>query len=85
MTLDDKSAAVPAGGESRISGKVSHRNQAESSENRSFTDVVEKACEKLRSRQIKYSIRRIQKMEEILCVLEKELDEFLLQKDRESR
>jgi len=48
-----------------------------------FSDVVEKACEGLMDRQIKYSIRRIQEMEERLCTLEQELDAFLFQKDRE--
>ncbi|MDR3019766.1 MAG: hypothetical protein LBU66_02550 [Treponema sp.] len=42
-----------------------------------FSDVVDDACEKLMDRQIKYSIRRIQEMEERLCCLEKELDDFL--------
>ena len=42
-----------------------------------FSDVVDEACEKLMERQIKYSIRRIQKMEETLLCLEKELDVFL--------
>jgi len=49
----------------------------------SFSDVVDEACDKLMSRQIKYSIRRIQELDECLACLEKELDEFLLQKDRE--
>jgi len=53
-----------------------------------FSDVVEKACEGLMERKIKYSIRRIQEMEDILSGLERELDEFLgnadsfLQKDK---
>ncbi|MDR1836134.1 MAG: hypothetical protein LBQ89_00580 [Treponema sp.] len=47
----------------------------------SFTDLLDKACEKLMERQIKYSIRRIQEMGERLCLLEKELDDFLLQKE----
>jgi len=47
-----------------------------------FSDVVDSACEKLMDRQIKYSIRRIQEMEERLCELERELDDFLFQKDR---
>jgi len=42
-----------------------------------FSDVVEKACEGLKDRQIKYSIRRIQEMEERLCQMEQELDIFL--------
>jgi hypothetical protein len=47
-----------------------------------FSDIVDSACEKLMDRQIKYSIRRIQEMEERLCCLERELDDFLFQKDR---
>jgi hypothetical protein len=47
-----------------------------------FTDVVDRACEQLMDRQIKYSIRRIQIMDERLCELEKELDDFLLQRKR---
>jgi len=42
-----------------------------------FSDVVDKACEGLKDRQIKYSIRRIQELEECLCVMEQELDAFL--------
>jgi len=42
-----------------------------------FSDVVDKACEGLMDRQIKYSIRRIQEMEDFLLCLENELDEFL--------
>jgi hypothetical protein len=47
-----------------------------------FNDVVDKACEKLMDRQVKYSIQRIQKMEECLAVMEKELDDFLRRKNR---
>ena len=45
----------------------------------SFDEVVGKACEELMDRQIKYSIGRIQKMEEQLADIEKELDVFLYQ------
>ena len=45
-----------------------------------FNEVLDEACEKLMDRQIKHSIRRIQEMEELLAVMEKELDDFLLQK-----
>jgi len=48
----------------------------------SFSDVVDEACERLIDRQIKYSIQRIQKMEECLAALEQELDVFLFQKNR---
>jgi hypothetical protein len=49
----------------------------------SFTEVVDEACERLMERQIKYSIRRIQEMEDRLTELERELDEFLYQKNRD--
>jgi len=42
-----------------------------------FSDVVDRACEGLMDRKIKYSIRRIQEMDEYLCGLEQELDAFL--------
>jgi len=54
------------------------------SEAYSFSEVVDSAFERLMDRQIKYSIRRIQEMEERLSGLERELDDFLLQKDRKS-
>ena len=47
-----------------------------------FDEVVDKACEELMECQIKYSIRRIQEMEESLICLEQELDDFLFQKNR---
>jgi hypothetical protein len=52
------------------------------SDSYSFNEVVDSACEKLMDQQIKYSIRRIQKMEEKLTDLEKELDIFLFQRDK---
>ena len=42
-----------------------------------FSEVVDKACNRLQDQQIKYTIRRIQEMESCLSVLEQELDEFL--------
>jgi transposase len=47
-----------------------------------FSEVVDRACEQLMDRQIKYSIRRIQVMDERLAELEKELDDFLSQRNR---
>jgi len=47
-----------------------------------FSEVVDKACEQLMDRQIKYSIRRIHIMDERLADLEKELDDFLSQRNR---
>jgi len=52
------------------------------SEANTFSEVVERACEQLMDRQIKYSIRRIQIMDERLAELEKELDDFLSQRNR---
>ena len=49
----------------------------------SFSEVVDEACGRLMDSQIKYSIRRIQYMEERLTGLEQELNEFLFQRDRE--
>jgi len=43
----------------------------------SFSEVVDKACDRLVERQAEYSIRRIQQMQEKLGVLEQELEEFL--------
>jgi len=54
------------------------------SEKYTFSEVVDKACEQLMDRQIKYSIRRIQSMDERLAELEKELDDFLSHKKRKS-
>jgi hypothetical protein len=76
MTLGEKSATV--GGEPlRINNAFLGQTPASCS----FSDVVEQACEKLMDRQIKYSIQRIQEMDLLLCNLEKELDDFLFQKD----
>jgi hypothetical protein len=50
----------------------------------SFNNMVDETCEKLMDKQIKHSIRRILEMEERLEGLEKELDEFILQKNKEN-
>ena len=47
-----------------------------------FSEVVDRACEQLMDRQIKYSIRRIQVMDERLAQIEKELDDFLSHRNR---
>jgi hypothetical protein len=47
----------------------------------SFSAVVDKACDRLMDQQARYSIQRIHEMEERLAGLERELDEFLFQKD----
>jgi len=69
MTLDEKSGR---------SDHLTKWTDTVVSNASSFSDVVNEACEKLMDRQIKYSIRRIQEMDEHLTCLEKELDEFLL-------
>ena len=69
MTLNEKSAGGYAGGSAAVTGL------------NSFSDVVGRACEKLMDKQVKYSIQRIQEMEECLAGLEKELDDFLLKKN----
>jgi len=43
----------------------------------SFTDIVDNACEGLKERQTKYTIRRLVEMKDCLDILEQELDEFL--------
>jgi hypothetical protein len=67
-----------------IKGEKSVSSSKESSlpETYTFSDVVDKACEGLKDRQVKYSIRRIQEMEAVLSALEQELDDFLIQKER---
>jgi hypothetical protein len=74
MTFEDTSA-----GEPRISETLG--DLPENSDSYSFSSVVDEACEKLKDRQIKYSIRRILEMEERLSILEKDIDFFLLQKE----
>jgi hypothetical protein len=43
----------------------------------SFSDIVDDTCERLKDKQVQYSIRRIQEMEDILNGLELELNQFL--------
>jgi len=75
MILGERSAAVTGGeylpGQQKIPEAGFY----------AFSDVVDKACERLLDRQIKYSIRRIREMEERLCELERELDDFLHSKN----
>jgi|GEM_PF-841707 len=52
-------------------------------DNYTFSDVVDKACDGLMDCQIKYTIRRLLEMRECLNTLEKELDDFLSKKDSE--
>jgi len=76
MILGERSAAVTGGEPSREQQKMPESGYY------AFSDVVDQACEKLMDRQIKYSIRRIREMEERLCNLERELDDFLFTKTR---
>jgi len=46
-------------------------------QDRSFEVVLDTACERLREKQVRYSILRIREMDDELGRLEKELDEFL--------
>jgi len=72
MILGEKSAAV--NGNERPSGQ---QNMTEHGFY-AFSEVVDKACEGLMDRQAKYSIRRIREMEAQLCILERELNDFLI-------
>jgi len=89
MTLGEKSAAL-TGPDNLRPNKVGQSNGVgisnidglEQEGEDSFIDVLDSACDKLMDRQIKYSIRRIREMDERLCVMERELDEFLLTKNR---
>jgi hypothetical protein len=76
MILGEKSAAVTGGEYSPGQQKMPEVGLY------TFSDVVDKACEGLLDRQIKYSIRRIREMEELLCVLERELNDFLFSDTR---
>jgi hypothetical protein len=74
MILGEKSAAVTGGEPSPNQQKMPKSGLYV------FSDVVDKACEGLMDRYVKYSIRRIREMEERLCKLERELDDFLFSK-----
>ena len=50
--------------------------------NAAFDAVLDAACDRLMERQAEYSIRRIAEMEARLDCLERELDDFLHQKDQ---
>jgi hypothetical protein len=72
MILGEKSAAV--------NGKASGQQKVPESGYYAFSEVVDKACEGLMDRRIKYSIRRIREMEDQLNGLERELNDFLILK-----
>jgi len=59
-------------------GSITEKN-IKTDDSCTFSEVVDKACDGLIEKQIKYSIRRIREMEEVLSVLEQELNEFLEQ------
>jgi hypothetical protein len=46
----------------------------------SFDTMLDSTCERLLEKHIRYSIRRIEEMEQELAALEKELDDFLSRK-----
>jgi hypothetical protein len=74
MILGEKYAAVTGGEPSPDQQKMPELGF------HAFSEVVDKACEGLMDRQAKYSLRRICEMEERLCKLERELDDFLISK-----
>ena len=84
MTLNEKTAGSFAGDSAGSFAGSYADGSASATGIRAFSDVVDKACEKLMDKQVKYSIRRIQEMEECLADLEKELDDFLCKKNRET-
>ncbi|MCL2175332.1 MAG: hypothetical protein FWB73_04725 [Treponema sp.] len=62
---------------SEKSKKISNNKPAAADGDYTFSEVVDRACEELQECQMKYSIRRIQEMEDFLACLERELDDFL--------
>jgi hypothetical protein len=48
----------------------------------SFESILDNACSRLFDRKVRYSLRRIQELEEILEKTEQDLDELLLRKGR---
>jgi hypothetical protein len=61
---------------------ISGEKPAAVSKTTSFSAVVDHACERLKEKQVQYSIRRIHEMEDRLAVLERELNEFLLHSEK---
>ena len=91
MTLNEKSAGSFAGdsagssaGDSAGSFAGSYAEISVAVSTHTFSDVVDKACQKLMDRQAKHTIQRIQEMKECLAGLEKELDDFLQGKNRKT-
>jgi hypothetical protein len=54
-------------------------------EDQSFYEALDSACERLEDKQIQYSIRRLREMDQRLGEMEKELDDFLLREKRYAR
>jgi hypothetical protein len=46
-------------------------------DNRSFETVLDDICDRLWDRKVRYSIRRLQEMDAVLAVLERELNELI--------
>jgi hypothetical protein len=51
-------------------------------EDQSFYEALDSACERLEDKQIQYSIRRLLELDQKLGEMEKELDDFLLREKR---
>jgi hypothetical protein len=47
-----------------------------------FEEVLDQTCDRLWDKKVRYSMRRIQEMEDYLDKLERELDALVLQRDR---
>jgi len=62
---------------SEKSKRISNNKPAVADGEYTFNEVVDRACEELQECQMKYSIRRIQEMEDFLVCIERELDDFL--------
>lgn len=58
---------------------VSEKNPFTVTEESSFEEMLDFACERLQVKHMQYSLRRIKEMDEELAELEKELDEFISQ------
>ncbi|MDR2159453.1 MAG: hypothetical protein LBP23_05225 [Treponema sp.] len=52
-------------------------------DNSSFETLLDNAFERLRDRQVQYSIKKIGELETALLELEADLDRFLLEKNKE--
>ena len=84
MTFRKNPADTPPPGPNRVKFPVVRQGEGSHllPDIYSFSEVVDQACEKLMDRQVQYSLRKIREMDELLSGLEKELDNFLSQKDK---